>query len=189
MSKKKKSYFNWYFVLAGVLILYFGITRNVQEDSLNLVSEINAELSADMINIKGRRKSVDYKFWTKEYKSQFIILNGSVTRGRHSEVSELKKGKKIRLSIKDADLEKLNSKKNEITVHGLSVENKSLLTSEEFTNNRNNYSNRLLIFAIFVGIMLLLNGIVLIPNRTNYIIIGGAFGLVLLMRILEFGIY
>lgn len=70
---KQQSNFNWYFLLAGSLILYFGLTSN-QPTIQSSLEKITVQLDKDIINVKGRRSAVDYKFWTKEYKNQFNIL-------------------------------------------------------------------------------------------------------------------
>lgn len=72
---KQKSNFNWYFLLAGILILFFGLTYN-QSTNQSSLEKITVELDKDIIMVKGRRSSIDFKFWTKEYKNQFNILNG-----------------------------------------------------------------------------------------------------------------
>ena len=106
---KQKSNFNWYFLLAGILILYFGLTNN-QSINQSSLEKIRVELNKDITNVKGRRSSVDYKFWTKEYKNQFNILNGSITRGKHEEIAELKSGQVVELYITTADLKKFKSR-------------------------------------------------------------------------------
>ena len=185
---KQKSNFNWYFLLAGILILYFGLTNN-QSINQSSLEKIRVELNKDITNVKGRRSSVDYKFWTKEYKNQFNILNGSITRGKHEEIAELKSGQVVELYITTADLKNLSDGKEDIDIMGISQNGIPLMTTDEFYHNRDLYKVRLKIFSVFTGLMLILNGLTNIPKKINYIIIGIFIGAIIIMRMLKIVIY
>ena len=185
---KQKSNTNWYFLLAGALILYFGLTNNQSTEQSEL-KKLTVELHNDITNVKGRRSSVDYKFWTKEYKNQFNILNGSITRGKHQQIADLKGGQVVELYITTADLKNLSDGKEDIDVMGISQNGIPLMTTDEFYHNRDLYKVRLKIFSIFTALMLILNGLTNIPNKINYIIIGVFIGVIIIMRMLEIVIY
>ncbi len=185
---KQKSKFNWYFLIAGILILYFGLSNN-QSTKQSELQKITVELYKDITNVKGRRSSVDYKFWTKEYKNQFNILNGSITRGKHESIANLKGGQIVDLFITTSDLEKLSVGKEDITVRGINLYENSLMTTDEFYHNRELYRVRLKLFSVFTALMLMLNGLTNISKKLNYIIIGIFIGTIIIMRILEIGIY
>ncbi len=185
---KQKSNFNGYFLIAGILILYFGLSNN-QSTKQSELQKITVELSKDIINVKGRRSSVDYKFWTKEYKNQFNILNGSITRGKHESIANLKGGQIVDLFITTSDLEKLSVGKEDITVRSINLYENSLMTTDEFYHNRELYRVRLKLWSVFTALMLILNGLTNIPKKLNYIIIGAFIGTIIIMRILEVGIY
>ena len=68
--------------------MYFGLNNDQTTDKPSL-EKIRVELYKDITNVKGLRSSVDYKFWTKEYKNQFNILNGSISNGKHQEIADL----------------------------------------------------------------------------------------------------
>ncbi len=121
---KQKSNLNWYFILAGVLALYFGLSNN-QTASQPGLKKISVELYKNIVNVKGRRSSVDLKFWTKEYKCQFNILNGSITRGKHEAIANLKSGYHVDLYIASSDFENLSNEKEDVTVIGISLSGKS----------------------------------------------------------------
>jgi hypothetical protein len=185
---KQKSNSNWYFLLAGFIILYFGLTNNKSTQHSEL-KKLTVELYKDIANVKGRRSSVDYTFWTKEYKNQFNILDGSIARGKHETISNLKKGQKVDLYISTSDFENLSDEKEEITVIGISLFGNPLMKQSEFYHNRDLYKVRMMIFCVFAALMLMLNGLIKIPNKINYIIIGTFLGSIILMRIFEVGIY
>jgi hypothetical protein len=185
---KQKSNFNWYFLIAGVLILYLGLSNN-QLTKQSKLQKITVELYKDITNVKGRRSSVDYKFWTKEYKNQFNILNGSINRGKHESIANLKGGQIVDLFITTSDLEKLSVGKEDITVRGINLYENSLMTTDEFYHNRELYRVRLKLFSVFTALMLILNGLTNIPKKLNYIIIGTFIGMIIIMRILGIGIY
>jgi hypothetical protein len=185
---KQKSNSNWYFLLAGFIILYFGLTNNKTTQHSEL-KKLTVELYKDIANVKGRRSSVDYTFWTKEYKNQFNILDGSIARGKHETISNLKKGQKVNLYISTSDFENLSDEKEEITVIGISLSGNPLMTQDEFYHNRDLYKVRMMIFCVFAALMLILNGLIKIPNKINSIIIGTFLGSIILMRIFEVGIY
>ncbi len=185
---KNKSNINWYFILAGVLALYVGLSNNQTRKQTDL-RIITVELSKDIINVKGRRSSIDYKFWTKECRNQFTILNGSISRGKHEAISNLKSGQKVDVFITTTDYDKLGNKNEDIVIRGISLNGNSLMSQEEFFNNRKTYKIRLMIFSVFTGLMLLLNGLTKISNKINYLIIGTFVGVIILMRIFEFRIY
>jgi hypothetical protein len=185
---KQKSNSNWYFLLAGFIILYFGLTNNKSTQHSEL-KKLTVELYKDIANVKGRRSSVDYTFWTKEYKNQFNILDGSIARGKHETISNLKKGQKVDLYISTSDFENLSDEKEEITVIGISLFGNPLMKQSEFYHNRDLYKVRMMIFCVFAALMLILNGLIKIPNKINSIIIGTFIGSIILMKIFEVGIY
>ncbi|MVO07753.1 hypothetical protein GOQ30_01080 [Flavobacterium sp. TP390] len=185
---RQKSNLNWYFIIVGILIFYFGLTNN-QETKQTELKKITVELYKDIIHVKGRKSSVDYKFWTKEYKNQFHILKGSITRGKHDVLSRLKGGQMVDLYLTPSDFENLSDAKEDITVIGISVQGNSLLSQDEFFHNQELYRLRLQIFSVFTALMLLLNGLTNIPKKVNYILIGTFTGAIIIMRIFEIGIY
>lgn len=185
---KPKSNFNWYFLIAGSLILYFGLTSN-QPTIQSSLEKITVQLDKDIINVKGRRSAVDYKFWTKEYKNQFNILDGSITRGKHEAISDLKNGQEVELYITTADLINLSDGEKDIDIIGISQNGIPLITTDEFYRNRELYKVRLKLFSLFTALMLILNGLTNIPNRINYAIIGSFIGAIIMMRMLEIVIY
>lgn len=168
--------------------MYVGLTQNSTFDQSEL-KEITVELNKDIINVKGRRSSIDYKFWTKNYKNQFNILNGSITAGKHEAIANLKAGQKVDLLISSSDFGNLSEGKEDITIKGISLNGNPLMTKEEYYHNQKLYEIRLEIFSLFTSLMLLLNGLAKIPSKINYIISGIFIGAVIIMRIFEFGIY
>jgi len=168
--------------------LYLGLSNN-QLTKQSELQKITVELYKDITNVKGRRSSVDYKFWTKEYKNQFNILNGSINRGKHESIANLKGGQIVDLFITTSDLEKLSVGKEDITVRGINLYENSLMTTDEFYHNRELYRVRLKLFSVFTALMLILNGLTNIPKKLNYIIIGTFIGMIIIMRILGIGIY
>ena len=187
--KKQQTNFNWYFILTGILILYFGLTNNQQINKSSSVAKITVKLDKDIINVKGRTSSIDYKIWTKEYKNQFNILNGSINRNKYEAISELKSGQILKLYIKSSDLNNLLAGKEDIDIIGIRQNGISLMTPNEFYLNRNLYNVRIKIFSVFTALMLLLNGLTNIQKKINYIIIGVFIGAIIIMRILEIVIY
>ena len=186
---KKKSGLNWYWIIAGILIIYFGISRNGKVEQRNQLTKISIELSNDITNVKGRKSTIDYKFWTIEYKAQFNILKGSITRGKHSIVSELKKGQAIELYIEKSDENKLDIKTNEITICGLNIDGKSVISTNEYYKNRKYYKLRLIIVGLFLGLMFLLNGLFSISSKVNYTVIGLFIAAIFIMRYFHIIIY
>uniref|UniRef100_UPI00404AC662 hypothetical protein n=1 Tax=Fulvivirga sp. TaxID=1931237 RepID=UPI00404AC662 len=185
---KQKSNFNWYFLLAGILVLYFGLTNN-QSTKQSSLEKITVKLDKDITNVKGRRSSVDYKFWTKEYNNQFNILNGSITRGQHEAIADLKGGQVVEVHIKTADLKNLSDGKEDIDIMGISKNGITLMTTDEFYHNRDLYKVRLKMISVFTALMLILNGLTNISRKINYIIIGTFIGAIIIMRMLEIVIY
>lgn len=184
-QKFKKTTFNWYYVLAGILILSFSLFNNQKTEQVEL-KKITVKLDKDITNVKGRRSSIDYKFWTKEYSNQFNILKGSVTTGKHETISHLKREQEIVLYITTSDFENLSNKKEDITVIGIYSNGNPLMTKEEFYYNQELYNVRKLIFSFFIALMLILNGLAKIPKKLNYIIIGTFIGFIIIMY--SFGI-
>lgn len=168
--------------------MYFGLsdTKSIKSSELE---KITVELHEDIINVKGRTSSVDYKFWTKEYKNQFNILKGSISTGKYEAIANLKAGAVVELYIKTADLKKLSERKDDIDIIGISQNGTSLMTTDEFYHNRDLYKFRLKIFTVFIALMLILNGLINIKNKVNYIIIGTFVVTMIIMRIFEIGVY
>ncbi|MBK6962503.1 MAG: hypothetical protein IPH20_00870 [Bacteroidales bacterium] len=186
---KKNSHFNWYFVLAGALILYFGITSYNRSEGVHSINLLSVELSTDMMRVGGRRAFRDYKFFTKEYKCQFIFLSGSISRNRHKDISELKSGQKAEITIESSDLDNLNSQEAEVTVLGISANGISLLTSGDWKLNRGKYKTRILILQVFSGALLLLNGLISIPSKVNYVLVGLFAGTFIFLRVFDLLLY
>ncbi|MBL7915544.1 MAG: hypothetical protein JNL49_10915 [Bacteroidia bacterium] len=185
---KQKSNLNWYFLVVGIFILYISLTNN-QTNRETELKKITVELYKDITLVKGRKSSVEYKFWTKEYNNQFNILNGSISKGKHEAISNLKGGQLVDLYISPSEFENLSHETENITVEGISLNGIFLMTQAEFYRNRELYKFRLEIFSVFTALMLLLNGLIKIPKKINYIIIGVFIGSIIIMRIFEIGIY
>ncbi len=132
---------------------------------------------------------MDFKFWKNKYPNQFNILNGSITRGKHKPISELKKGQEIDIYITKKAYEDLGVDNKDIVVNGLNLGQTELMSQQEFFTNRKMYQQRLKIISIFTGVMLLLNGLALISNRLNYWLISIFVGAIVIMRIFEVGLY
>ncbi|MGE5456886.1 MAG: hypothetical protein ACM3RX_00875 [Methanococcaceae archaeon] len=185
--KRNKSDINWYFVIAGVLVLYFGLSgRQITESEIN---KITVSLSEDIINVNGRRNPTDFSLRTKEYKNRFDILNGSIPHGRYEDISNLRSGQVVDLFISTIDLEKLRSGEGDIIVRAITVNGNYLISEDEFFTNRKKYKERLMLVAAFIGIMLLLNGFMRMPAKFNYVITGTFVVSFILMRIFVIGLY
>ena len=186
---KKKSSINWYFLIAGVLILYFGLSHNKEARQNFELRSVTVQLSKDIINVKRRTSPIDYKFWTKEYKNQFNILDGSITRGKHETIANLKEGQVIEVFITESDFNLLRESNKDIAIKGMSINGNYLMSETEFHKNRSLYKLRRVIFSVFIGIMVLLNGLISVPKKLNYAVVGIFVGVLLIIRILEIGIY
>lgn len=185
---KKKFKVNWYLLAAAVIILYYNLS-GAQGKRHAEIKRISVHLSKDIINVKGSRSPTDYKFWTTEYENQFNILNGSISRGKHREISNLKRGQQIEVSISTSDYDKLKSGTTDISVRGLRVNEKTLMSTQEFSTNRKLYKKRLNLISILTGIMLLLNSLIPIPRKMNYVIVISFIGALVLMYYFKFGLY
>lgn len=188
-KNKKTTKVNWYFVLLGIIALYLGVFRNSSLKNKYSFKEIDVELSSDIITIKGSRTHRSYKFWTKEYISEFILLRGSISRGNSSGISGLISGQKIRLAIRESDLVNLNSKKKEVFVYGLYLDGEPLLTTKEFQINRRKYKMRKSVLAVFMSFMFILNGLFSVSNKINYLLVSIFLLAFIFMRVLAFGLY
>ena len=167
MGKKNNPdyYKAWFLVVTSLVAICFGFQKKTDSTSITSATQIAVELYDDMKNGHLVKGSVDYKFWTKEYKAEFVILKGSISSGRHMEVSELKKGQKVQLQIKKSDVNRLSSEQNRIKVYGIAVKGKPLFTINEFIINRKNYAWRIKIFFFLIGGIGLWRGIVLIKKQ------------------------
>lgn len=179
---------NWYFLLAGVLVLYFGLSNTSIQNNSGL-RVITITLSNDITNIKGHRSSTDYKFWTLKYPNSFHVLNGGISKGKHNSISTLKKGQEIQIWITENDHNKLGIKSEDISVKGIKLNGNYLMSKKEYFENRKMYNTRLKVLSIFAGMMLLINGFSLISNKTNYLAITIFIGMFFLMRVFDFGLY
>jgi|GEM_PF-2520109 len=168
-------------------MLYFGLFSNVTSKRVEL-QEITVELQNNIISAKDR-SNADYKFWTKNFKNKFIILNASVSKEQSDALANLKQGQKVDLLIKSSDFKNLSEGKEDIAVIGLSSNGKPLMTQDEFYRNRELYIIRIKTFTLFLSFMLLLTGLTKIPQKVNYIIIAIFIASIAIMRIFEIGIY
>jgi len=189
MSTKNKIYLNWYFILIGILALYFGFGNSFSSIENKSLKTLYVELKEDIDKHKGKRRRYDYRIWTTEYEAQFIIREAGIGRENHGSISELKKGQHLQLQIKENDKNRLHSIKSEITVYGVKVNNKNLLSTEEYKTNRKKYLTRLNVISIFMGFMFLLNGLILIRKKINYTLIGIFIIVLITMYVFRFGIY
>ncbi|MFB9077504.1 hypothetical protein ACFFLS_18570 [Flavobacterium procerum] len=185
---KQKSSINWYFLLIGIIMLYLSLPDSNTSQQPEL-KKITVELFKDITTVKGSRSSVDYKLWTKNYNNQFNILNGSVTRGKNEAIENLKAGQIVDLLISSSSFENLSKGEEGITIRGISLNGNTLMAPEEFYQNRKVYKTRLTVFSLFTGLMLILHGLMKVPKKINYIIIGTFVGAIVIMRIFDVGIY
>ena len=186
---KKKSKVNWAFIIVGVFFL-FGSYRlyDALPDS-GSSKTLTVELSNDIKNIKGRRGTKDFKFWTREYPNQFTILKGSISNDKRSYIARLKSGQKIEILISSSSFEKLGVNEGDITIQGISINKVPLMTKGEFNENRSKYNIRRSLVALFVGCMFFMNGTMNVPSKINYRIAGLFFCAILFMRIVRIVIY
>ncbi|MEO1513913.1 MAG: hypothetical protein AAFV95_02835 [Bacteroidota bacterium] len=184
----KKWDINWYFVLCGFVILYYGLSNNLDTREQFAVRKISIELSRDVVNVKGRNP-IDYKFWCKQYDNQFKILNGSISTGKHRLIGNLKEGQVIDIFLSNMDFKKMGHSNSSVIVRGVTLNEEPLLSPSECKRNRFLYKTRLIIATVFGGLMFLLNGLVSIPREINCALVGALFGAILIMRIFEFGLY
>lgn len=168
--------------------MYLGLTNN-QSTKQSSLEKIRVELIEDITNVKGRKRAVDYKFWTKEYKNQFNILNGSVSTGKHQAIGDLKGGQVVELYITTKDFKNLSDGNVEIDIIGISQNGIPLMTTDEFYHNRDLYKVRLKLYSVFIALIFILNGLANIPKKANYIIVGTFFAAFIIMRILRVVIY
>lgn len=186
---KHNSKTNWHFLILGIIILSLSLYNTSSKKPITPSKQITIELSKDIINVKGRKSEIDYKFWTKAYHNQFNILKGSISSGKRKPISKLKEGQGLDVIISKNDFYNLNNTNKDITVRGLSINGTHLMSQSEFQNNRESYGQRIQIFSIFIAIMLIINALFKISKKINYLLVGIFASTILIMKIFEFGIY
>ena len=169
--------------------MFFLISRNKTPQPDTALQKITITLSKDIANVKGRRSPIDYKMWTKQYPNQFNILDGSITSGKHKTIADLKSGQVCELLISASEYNALGQENKAITIKGIRVDQHQLMSPNEFHKNRTQYKNRIQIFAVFAAIMLMLNGLIPMPKKINYAIIGLFIATIFFMKILGIGFY
>ena len=152
-------------------------------------AKITAELAHDVRLVKGSRSHRAFRIWTTDHEAEFVIQRGSVSSGNFGKISELKKGQRIELTISNDHLDHLKTQSTEVYIYGLSVNGSSLLSPKEFEANMLKYLLRKKCLFFLVGMMSIINGIVSIPRKLNYLFVGLIFILVLTMKIVGFGLY
>ncbi|WP_024769097.1 hypothetical protein [Aquimarina macrocephali] len=183
---KKKQKFIWYYVLIGLGILIWTYSRfNGIKEEVTHVENIKIQLNSNIENVTGRRNIADYRFYGKEFKARFIILDGAVNSEHRQSISDLKKGDTINIKIGKSDLSKLNSNED-IRVYGIQVDNQILLSVIDYNSNRHKYSNRLNILFTFIGLLAILKGIN-ISNKTKWIVFIGGIIFFIIARIFDVG--
>jgi len=189
MIKKDFFYFNFILIAFGILIVFFGIKQitSKPKGDITTLKFIKVELSSDVLLIKGSENPNDYKFWIKEHEALFVIKDGGVTGNNRERISKLKKGEIIQIKI--SNFEQLSDKLAEIPVYGLVHSGQALLTIEDYIKNRIEYKKKLGVVMIFIGLMFLLNGIYLIRKKYNVIIISIFIMALIIMKVMNFGLY
>lgn len=153
------------------------------------LNQIRIELRKEVQTIKGIRGSIHYILYDKDFKNRFVIVKGSISEGNHNLIADLPIGTKVDVFIASSDYSNLGTSKNDITIRQIMVGNKVLMSKEEFSENTGLYGLRVRLVKGFTGIMLIINGLSLISKKANYLIIGIFIGLIILMRIMDIGLY
>ena len=95
--KNSKININWYFLIAGLLIIY-PVLFNVDFSRSNELEKLDIQLDNKIEKLKGRKSLYDYYFFTKQYKNNFIILNGVLTDNKKRELlNSIKNGQRFEI--------------------------------------------------------------------------------------------
>ncbi|UTW67987.1 hypothetical protein KFE94_07680 [bacterium SCSIO 12643] len=184
--KKKKTLFTWYYILIGLVIFVWTFFNLSNQKNKPTLRQFNVQLSSDIESVEGSRNPADYKFYTENEQARFIILDGSLNNDQNENISNLKKGSVIEISIDTLDSDRLNSKNQEVIIYELKHNNNAFLSFEDFKNNRNKRNVRINIFFMLFGLLAILKGIH-ISNKIRTIIFFGAIILFIVARMLDIG--
>jgi len=165
---ENKSRVSYGLLLFGVFILYNAWPEEPTYNERSL-KKLTIELSADAHNVRGRQaRSVSYRLFAKEYPNAFTIVSGSIGKGKHEEILNLRKGQIVDCYISSSAYNELGLDEEDILLRGLSVAGQSLMSQEEFLSNRGEYEHQQSILFLVLGIMIILNGLFSIPDRYNF---------------------
>ena len=188
-KKKKKTEINYYFLIIGLLILIPPILFPNERLNREDVTQINISLHSDIKTIKGRKGNYSYKFWSKEYKSEFVINRGSTPNHSYSLMKNLKENDVLTISIKNKNRANLKNKIKRIPIYSMSTKNSNIFSLKEFNEYNKMYDFRLNVITGFIGLLMILNSFSLLSKYQNYFLVGSFAFMVLLMRVFRFGIY
>jgi len=185
-DQKKKRDINIPFLIISVLFILTSFIDTSTHVETQDIKRLELTLTTDIKTIKGRNNDNSYRFWAKEYATQFVIENG-IHPFKGSAQERFTKDSKIEVSIpKYYDL---TDKLEETPVYSLSRNGKDYLTLKEYNIYSKSYTSRLRFFSISGGIFMLLIALSLI-KRKQAIIAAVLFALsVLIMLIFKIGIY
>lgn len=161
-------------MLIGFFFLFVGWPDEPVYNQVSL-KKITFELSADIFNVKSKGTRTDYRLFSREYENTFVIVKGSIGRGKYGEISNLKKGQTVDCYISLNAFNNLGLDEDDILVRGLSVGGQSLLSEKEFISNQGSYEKRQSILFLTIGVLFILNGLFSIPKEYTYLAVGLLF--------------
>lgn len=184
---KVKKQINWYFFLAGIIILFLNISR-FQTINESQFKKLNVHLSKDVL-VKANRLSASLFF--TELRNQFEIYSGSISYENRKIIVNLKKDQAVTIYITKEDYANLKTKKQNIQIVGLKIAGVHYIkpSPDFFDLEAKEYEIRLFVFNIFLLFMLFINSFLLIPRKINIAFVTIFIGIVIFMRVFDFGIY
>lgn len=178
-----------YLLAAGVLILalvFYGMLRETHQPELRKVT-IKLQDKPTLIN--NSRGYYDFKIKGKEHCCFFYVPKGRLSQGFHKKVAEMNGENYVTLTVDSNEFNVHKMDCDKVIVYGIQYKNENLLTGPESLENDEQYNTRIRIIGLFIGLLLILNGLKKPSSRFNVIVISVFLLSLLVMHYFEVILY
>ncbi len=170
-------------------MLYWSFTNPYIPAQTDELTEIAVTLKEDIIIQNGLRRRYAAHFYAQDHRCRFVVGKGGGMASDEALLERLSSGDEVLILVRKRSMKLLEEKGKRILIFAMKKGERTVFSLESMNRCSLEYDRRLTFFQRFFAIMLLLNGFDIISKGANLTIIVLFIGLVMAMKILEFGLY
>ena len=157
-NKNKKRELNYSFLILSCILILLGffLLTNKNEISKSDLNQVDLTLKTPIKHVKSsqRRSNEIYAFLSNEYKSKFVIYNGTSNPSTYSKIEKLEIGDLITVSIDNFRNKDLIDISEQIQIYSLKRDDIILFDVESYIKNNSKYSWKSGIASILIGLFI-----------------------------------
>jgi hypothetical protein len=185
MTTTQKRKINGYFVVLGLLAVTTGFylpAEKIEPADLTTATVTLAH-NAEYSKSQWRGSSV-YLLRTREARADFVIDVAGGIAANWKPLDSLRTGDTLSIQYARGEASELNDAAKEITIYSLQKASRLYFGVAEYNASSTRYGNKLAWFTWIAGVLLLLNGLTILKDKTTYILLGVFLGACILLRMI-----